>query len=787
MIQTRFLQAILLAMAPAFCLPFGIISQGVIAQTIQPLDKPALVTPRPATRHLLMDMPLTKLTARQALPTDMQINAVAANINHLFYNRVTNAIEVHADQPLLATLNKDVVPDGRHIWRLTINQARWGLTLPSQSQLRAEINRVWPGVDLVHYKTLDQNRVQLVMNLPKEINPTLRMSGVELTLQLDSATVAATKSVPVRVPVLMPVKSPSVALTGNPVLDPRHTAAQTTTTLPTQPLVKERVVKPVDTQPLQTRNQQLTSQLQQQQLLINQLKAQLAARPNTETLNNNQQALQTQLASLRQQLSEAMASRQLLVTQHQALQAKVEDQAKALQAQQNRVQQQTTLETELATAKQQAIKLQGDLQTAQQQLTAAQTELKSAQQQLTAKQTDQKTAHVKTEELAKLTQQLAEAQAREKALQTTLTQEKTDKAALQASLTKAQTTIDTLQKQVAAKPTADPAIVATLNREIRVLQEANANLTQRVKALLTPRVEPAPTQAVTNTAAIGLSSGGVAATPQADLTASPVTAKPPVATAAKPLPAKTATKPTKVVNKPANKPAKPDTVVVSKPVSAGKATADKRWLQALSETDFNQANRLWMALIKDYPNDSEPVHQLADRQAGQGNWAQAVKTLQGFLAAHPDDQSTFEAIGMVYLKAERWADAKLAFGRVTNTQPVVDYGLQLKQSQKLPQAEMVLKLATELDPLDATRQFHLGNVYSAQQKLPDAKAAYLQAMALRNRFAEASYNLGIILSKLGDQPGAIARLENYLEWSPSATNTQAVQQYIDRLKAQSVQ
>jgi Flp pilus assembly protein TadD len=40
-----------------------------------------------------------------------------------------------------------------------------------------------------------------------------------------------------------------------------------------------------------------------------------------------------------------------------------------------------------------------------------------------------------------------------------------------------------------------------------------------------------------------------------------------------------------------------------------------------------------------------------------------------------------------------------------------------------------------------------------KRKLSEARQAFEQAMALRPRFAEASYNLGIILSRLGDANG----------------------------------
>ena len=776
-----------------------------------------------------------------------------ANVNHVFFNRVSQSLEIHADQPLTGALAKETLPDGRVYWRLTMSNARWGLTLPSQAQLKAEINRALPDVDLVHYKTLDNQTIQLVLGLPANAAPTLRMNGPELSINLAaSKPVVKPRQLTSRIPVLTPLppaKAPAKNVLPVNALPGRASAA-------TNPVLDSRYARPsgavlVSGGPGQASvsasNQAVLSQvqqLQQQQAWLNvrlsqaeqalqaanqQLAKNQAGTQNTAQLQKDRDTLQAKLVSAEkdktvlqarltqleqnsrqasQNTSQQAAQAANLSAEKQALQTQLAQAQKDRDALQNRL---TQLEQSSRQASQQAAQaanLSAEKQALQTQLAQAQKDRDTVQARLTQLEQSRQQASQQAAQTANLA-------AEKQALQTQLAQAQKDRDTLQARLGSAEKTQAELQarfKNLTARPqqksaqntelaalktqleqinTERAAEKAELQTRIAQLEKSRTDLQQQLEdASKKPEHTNLSAQMAQLEQELALAKQNNARLQQ-ELVNRPAQHAAPLKKPATGFASTATTKPVKttaMANK--NKAVTANTEATNTEASktgdapVKTATADKRWSQALSESDDAKANKLLAALIKSYPDDLAPVRQLADNQAGQGNWAQAVKTMQTYLSAHPNDEAAFEGVGMIYLKAERWSDAKLAFARVKNSQQLLDYGLKLKQAQKLPQAEAVLKLATELDPVDAARQFHLGNIYSAQQKLPEAKAAYLQALGLRTRFAEASYNLGIILSKLGDAEGAVARLENYLEWSPNASNLQAVQAYIDRLKAQ---
>jgi tetratricopeptide (TPR) repeat protein len=208
---------------------------------------------------------------------------------------------------------------------------------------------------------------------------------------------------------------------------------------------------------------------------------------------------------------------------------------------------------------------------------------------------------------------------------------------------------------------------------------------------------------------------------------------------------------------------------------------DPRWPASLAEADPNKAELLLKALIKAYPHNLEPVAALANRQQQAGNWPLAIKTLQQFLAQHPDHAATYEAMGMIYLKEARWHDARLAFERVPNPTAVLQYGLQCRQRQQWPAAEQALTLATQLTPQDATPYFYLGTVQAATQKLTEAEAHFKQANQLSSNRPEVLYNLGVVLARQHRNPEAAQYLQQYLTTHPIASNRAAVEATLQQL------
>lgn len=122
---------------------------------------------------------------------------------------------------------------------------------------------------------------------------------------------------------------------------------------------------------------------------------------------------------------------------------------------------------------------------------------------------------------------------------------------------------------------------------------------------------------------------------------------------------------------------------------------------------------------------------------GAGQFDQAEQRLQALSSAYPDYVGPWLNLGILRVKAKRYADAEIFF-----------------------------KSALERDARSTVAYNYLGIVYRNLGRFKDAEAAYQQALSIDDNYALAHLNLGVLCDLYLQQPErALAEFQRYLELS----------------------
>ena len=204
--------------------------------------------------------------------------------------------------------------------------------------------------------------------------------------------------------------------------------------------------------------------------------------------------------------------------------------------------------------------------------------------------------------------------------------------------------------------------------------------------------------------------------------------------------------------------------------------------------------------------------------AAQDKDNRAKHSMEGYLAAHPDDPYVCSKLGALYLRIgqrhdgmellerglQSAADASVlfelhyhlanAYGRSGDVnraaahyqraiaQPILprlklgaynNLGSLLQSVGELKTAQKIYQTALNIAPNFALGYYNLGMTLKAQGKLPEAIAAYRQAIQLDPNYAFAHQNLGVILLKTGLMPASIEAFERAIALHQSQNSPEA--------------
>ncbi len=165
--------------------------------------------------------------------------------------------------------------------------------------------------------------------------------------------------------------------------------------------------------------------------------------------------------------------------------------------------------------------------------------------------------------------------------------------------------------------------------------------------------------------------------------------------------------------------------------------------------------------------------------ASKDKFAQAAKTMEGFLADHPTDAYVCSKLGALYVQSGKIEPGIELLERgfsanSVNAQILYELhyhlGIAYSRLQNLSQAKASYQAAIDLDiypMLKLGAYNNLGNLHRATGDLIKAKTAYEMTLQIDPNFAAGYYNLGITLKAIGQFSEAIAAYQQAIELNPN--------------------
>jgi len=160
----------------------------------------------------------------------------------------------------------------------------------------------------------------------------------------------------------------------------------------------------------------------------------------------------------------------------------------------------------------------------------------------------------------------------------------------------------------------------------------------------------------------------------------------------------------------------------------------------------------------------------ADQQLQMKDYGAAAKSLETYLAQHPDDFRAEFNLAYAYSLTGRRSDAIARYTDVLAREPKLtsahlNLGILLMQEGQAAEAERHLKKVTEDQPANATAAFYLAEALAALNRIPEAGAAYEAALKLKPD-ARAEFGYAKLL-EASDAAAAEQHLRNAVQLDPS--------------------
>ncbi len=170
------------------------------------------------------------------------------------------------------------------------------------------------------------------------------------------------------------------------------------------------------------------------------------------------------------------------------------------------------------------------------------------------------------------------------------------------------------------------------------------------------------------------------------------------------------------------------------------------------------------------PSKEEIVQQAVQFHL-EGNISKAVKWYQYCINQGFNDYRVFSNYGGILKNVGKLPEAEISIRKAIELNPDIamthcNLGTILKDLGKLQDAEISIRKAIELNPDYADAHSNLGTIFNDLGKLQDAEISIRKAIKLNPDYAEAHYNLGRILIDLGKLQDAKLSLRKAIELKP---------------------
>ncbi|MFN7941678.1 MAG: tetratricopeptide repeat protein [Thermoanaerobaculia bacterium] len=155
----------------------------------------------------------------------------------------------------------------------------------------------------------------------------------------------------------------------------------------------------------------------------------------------------------------------------------------------------------------------------------------------------------------------------------------------------------------------------------------------------------------------------------------------------------------------------------------------------LAEKNWGAAINAFQTAITGDPNDGASAQLLAKAYADQGKNDQAIDALKVFFDGHPEDVATLQLLIGLLVADKREAEAatyqaKLPAGAQVDVNTLMNMGINLYNSNKLPEAFAKFDAAVQAKPELPDGYYYRGLVHLALGHSKEAKADFQKVLAL---------------------------------------------------------
>jgi len=200
--------------------------------------------------------------------------------------------------------------------------------------------------------------------------------------------------------------------------------------------------------------------------------------------------------------------------------------------------------------------------------------------------------------------------------------------------------------------------------------------------------------------------------------------------------------------------------------------------QLRSTGRLQESSELYRKYLKVHPSDREALLNLGDVQMRQEKFQDAAGTYSALVERFPRDPTVHANLGASLLR----------LGRVSDARTVLDFALEIDprnifarinlggvlQAQEDYQGALKNALeAVSVDPTNPLTFNNLGSAFSDLNMLAEAKHAYETSLMLDSRQIDATVNLAVVFSRMGDHASATKTYELALSFLPPEQNHRA--------------
>lgn len=228
--------------------------------------------------------------------------------------------------------------------------------------------------------------------------------------------------------------------------------------------------------------------------------------------------------------------------------------------------------------------------------------------------------------------------------------------------------------------------------------------------------------------------------------------------------------------------------VKAKPVQATVAKSEKK--QAASSPVKKQENKTIHVSHAGRPDPVGILLREAYRAYQEKNYDLSKNKYRTVLGREPNNRDALLGLGAVAIVKQDYNSARQAYMQLLKLDPkdaIANAAMHNLETETLSTtSESKLKFLIRQQPESAPLYFALGNLYSRQQKWPEAQRAYFSAWEKDNKNADYVYNLAVSLDRINkkEQAEKFYRMSLDLADGASAFPVESVKQRLSNITVQ---